>query len=181
MTTANRNIFDIAADLQALNDLLGEIGGDVTDEQVEAAFDRWFGEIQLERDKKLDGYAQLIRHLTAQAASIKDEIDRLRARKAATENKVARLKARLEAFMLINGEERMETDLYTFAIQKAGGRPKVVVSDYFAENPVELPEGLRRVKFEPDLDAIRDALETEPEEFKIYGYIAESAKVLRIR
>lgn len=176
-----RTIFDIADDMQAIDDLLNEVGGDVTDEQAEEAIDKWLAELGNERDRKLDGYAHLIKSFSSTADSIKDEIDRLRARKQAHENSVARLKQRLQVYFEREGIEKVKTDLHTFAIQKNGGKPKVVLSDYFAEHPVELPEQLRRVKFEPDLEALRDALETDPEEFKVYGQIAEPGKSLRIR
>ena len=175
----NRTLFDISEDLLALSDLLDEQDGDITNH--EEAFDRWFEELGAERDAKLDGYAYLIRQLEADAQMLKEEADRLKARKTANDNKVKKLKERLEHFLKLQGIEKLQTDRFTFALQKPGGRPKVEVADYFADCPEELPEGLRRVKFEPDLEMIRQALETDPENHYIFGQIIESEKKLRIR
>jgi len=37
----SRTLFEITNDLQALDDLLTEIGGEVTEEDAEAAIDKW--------------------------------------------------------------------------------------------------------------------------------------------
>ena len=174
-----RGLFDISEDLLALSDLLEEQDGDITD--AEEAFDKWFAELGAERDEKLDGYAWLIASITADVNAIKDEIDRLKARKTSFENKAKRMKERLELFLKVQGIDKIETSRHTFALQKPGGKPKFVLADFFAEHPEELPEGFRRVKFEADLNAIREAVETDPENNSIYGHAEESEKKLRIR
>lgn len=179
MTT--RTLFDIANDIQALDDLLTEVGGEVTEEAAEAAIDTWFAELGEERDRKLDGYAYLIKSLDAQVSALKEEQDRIRARRNAVENRIDKLKERLEFYLTSNDIDKIQTSLFTFAMQKSGGKPKMVLNEYYAANPVELPEGLRRVKFEADLDAIRTAIESDPEVYKDLGYIAEQGRHLRIR
>ena len=174
-----RGLFDISADLLALSDLLEEQEGDVTG--AEEAVDKWLGELGAERDEKLDAYAWLIASINSDVNAIKDELDRLKARKTAFENKAKKLKERLEAFMKIQGIEKMQTTRHTFALQKPGGKPKFILSDEFDGHPEELPEHLRRVKFEADLNAIREAVEADPENCWIYGHIEESEKKLRIR
>jgi hypothetical protein len=174
-----RGLFDISEDLLALADLLEEQDGDIT--ETEAAFDAWFAQLGSERDQKLDGYAWLISTLESDAETLKSEIERIRARKSAFENKAKGLKARLEAFLKIQGIEKIQTTRHTFALQKPGGKPKFILADLFAEHPEELPEGFRRVKFEADLNAIREAVETDPENNSIYGHTEESEKRLRIR
>ena len=174
-----RKLFEISEDLLTLSDLLEEQEGDVT--ETEAAFDTWFAELGSERDEKLDGYAWLISSLESDAEALKSEIERLRARKSAFENKAKSLKSRLEAFLKIQGIEKIQTTRHTFALQKPGGKPKFILADIFAEHPEELPEGFRRVKFEADLNAIREAVETDPENNSIYGHTEESEKRLRIR
>ena len=174
-----RGLFDISEDLLALADLLEEQDGDITD--AEEAFDKWFAELGTERDEKLDGYAWLISSLESDAEALKNEIDRLRARKTAFENKAKSLKSRLEAFLKIQGIDKIQTTRHTFALQKPGGKPKFVLSDEFEGHPEELPEHLRRVKFEADLIAIRAEFEADPENCWIYGHIEEPEKKLRIR
>jgi outer membrane murein-binding lipoprotein Lpp len=176
-----RTLFDITNDLQALDDLLSEMDGDVSEGDAEVAIDKWLTQLGEERDNKLNAYAYLIKSLDAQTDALKSEMDRLRARRNATENKIAKLKERLQFHLETSGTEKIKTDLFTFAVQKSGGKPKVVLSDYYLEHPVELPEGMRRVKFEADLEAIREAIENDPENNKVFGYIAEPGRHLRIR
>lgn len=174
-----RTLFDITEDLLALADLLDEQDGDIT--ETEAQFDAWFAELGEERDNKLDGYAYLIRDCEAEAERLKDEVDRLRARKTAAENKAKKLKERLEVFLKIQGIEKIKTDRFTFALQKPGGKPKVEVEAKYLEHPEELPEAFRRVKFEANLDALREAFEAGDEVAGFYASIVESEKRLRIR
>jgi len=174
-----RGLFDISEDLLTLADLLEEQEGDVT--ETEAAFDAWFGELGTERDEKLDAYAYLIASINLDINGLKDEIDRLKARKTTFENKVKKLKERLEMFLKIQGIEKIQTTRHTFALQKPGGKPRFILSDEFEGHAEELPEHLRRVKFEPDLVAIRAEFEADPENCWIYGHIEEPEKKLRIR
>lgn len=179
MTT--RTIFDISADLQALDDLLSDIGGEVTDEETEKAIDSWLAELGAERDSKLEAYAYLIAENEARALALKQEATRLKARRDAVENKVARLKERLKVYLELNGIDKIKTDLFTFALQQSGGKPKVNLVAFYAENPVELPEGLRRVKFEADLESIREKLEAEEEWVSQYAELQKPGRHLRIR
>ena len=176
-----RTLFDISDDVQALSALLDETGGDITDEQAEQAVDQWLQALGAERDDKLNSYAYFLRSIDSDVDAIKAEIERLRARKSAMENKAARLKARLQWFFESTGIERIQTPVFTFAIQKNGGKPRVILSEYFQHNPQELPEPLRRVKFEPDLDAIRTLLESDAENNQALGHIAEQGRSLRIK
>lgn len=178
----NRTIFEISNDLLALEMLLAEAEGDVTDESSEAAIDSWLAELGEARDQKLDSYARLIRAIEGDAEIVKAEADRLKARQKALESRAARLKDRLEAFLRVQGIERIETPNFTFAMQKAGGKPKVILNAYYVDNPAELPEGLRRVKFEADLNAIREALEADEDSaIKEIAQLDEPIKRLRIK
>ena len=179
--TASRTIFDISEDLKALDDLLSDIGGEVTDEETEKAIDAWLAELGEERDRKLNNYAYLIRSIERSNEAVAEEIARLRDRKQAGENKVARLKERLKVYLEVNGIDKIKTDLFTFAVQQSGGKPKVNLVAYYAENPVELPEGLRRVKFEADLEAIREKLEAGEEWVSDFADLSKPGRHLRIR
>lgn len=177
----SRTLFDITEDLLALEDILDEVGGDVSDEEAEAAVDRWLTDLGEERDKKLESYAWLIKRLEGDADTIKGEMDRLRLRRQTAENKAKRLKERLELFLKMQGIDKIQTERFTFALQKPGGKPRVELGFFFQEHPEELPEGLRRVKFEPDLEAIRQRIEEGDEDIKMIAHVVEGEKRLRIR
>ena len=179
MTT--KTLFNISDDIRALDDLLIEIDGEVTDTTAEEAIDNWLAELGEERDEKLDQYAWLITQSEGYAENIKAEIDRLKRRQKAMENKATRLKERLELFLKTHGIEKIQTAKFTFALQKSGGKPKVILDDYFIDHAVELPEGLRRVKFEPDLSAIREKIEAGDEYALGIARLETPQKKLRIR
>lgn len=179
MTT--RTLFEISSDLQALDDLLSDIGGEVTDEETETAIDTWLAELGAERDNKLNNYAYLIKATEGAVDALDTEITRLRDRKKTYENKIAKLKERLKLYMESNGLDKITTGLFTFGVQKSGGKPKVILNEYLSLHPEELPEGLRRVKFEADLEAIRAKLEQGDATVAEYAYLQESGRHLRIR
>lgn len=179
MTT--RTLFNISDDICALDDLLTEIEGEVTDVTTEEAIDSWLAQLGEERDEKLDQYAWLITQTEGYAETIKAEVDRLKRRQKTMENKATRLKERLEHFLKTHEIEKIQTSKFTFALQKSGGKPKVILDEYFVDNAVELPEGLRRVKFEPDLTAIRERIEAGDEYALGIATLEEPQKKLRIR
>ena len=59
--------------------------------------------LQMEREKKLEGVALWIKDMKAEAAAVKEEADKLTARKKALENKMEGLKAWL--LMALDGEK----------------------------------------------------------------------------
>lgn len=176
-----RTLFNISEDILALENLLIENDGEIGNDAVEAAIDSWFAELGDARNSKLESYAYLIRAISEDAAAIKNEVDRLKARQKAMENRATHLQQRLENFFRVHNLDRIETTNFTFAMQKSGGKPKVLLNEYFAENPVELPEGLRRVKFEADLIAIRERLEANDPSVADIASLEESQPKLRIK
>lgn len=175
----SRSLFDISDDLYALSDLLHEVDGEVGD--AEQAIDEWLLQLGEERDAKLDGYARLISALKGEAGAIKEEVSRLKERQRLKERAAERLLSRLESFFKAHGIDVVKTDLHTFKMQMPGGKPKVLLQPYFEDNPIDLPEGMRRVKFEADLVAIRQKLEEGDEDAERYATLAMLEPQLRIK
>jgi hypothetical protein len=165
----------ILADRRALDSLLFEVGGDVTDEEADAAITAWLRESDGALRDKLDAYGAVIREREGLAKLRKDEADRLRALAQTDANTVSRLKARLQYFFESEGIEKIETDRFKFGLANNGGALPVVVK----VDARELPYALKRVEYIPDIAAIRAALEkgeaTEYAEFGVRG------KHLRVR
>lgn len=178
---STRTLFNISDDLLALENLLIESEGEVTDNDAESAIDQWFAELGDARDSKLEAYAFLIRAIESDAEAVKAEADRLKSRQKALENRASRLKERLEVFFQIHSIEKIDTTHFTFAMQKPGGKPKVGIAQQYLDAPEELPEGLRRVKFEPDLVAIRERLEASDADVAEWAWFEQPVKKLRIR
>lgn len=156
-TQAARSLLTISDDLLALDNLMEELGGDLSDPQVEAAIVGWFEHLGEERDKKIDNYCALIRELELRASVRKAEAERLAMRGRTDNNKVEFLKGRLKQFFEFHKLPKIETERFTVAVQKNGG----VLPLDIAIPPEQLPEIYRvEVKqVKPLTDVIRRELE----------------------
>lgn len=147
-------LLEIGDDLLALATLIDEHGEELSSE-VEQALEAWFAEVGEARDRKLDGYAALIRSMELRAAVRKEESDRLLKRVQVDANTARRLKDRLKMFMEMTGLKKVETARYRIVVQANGGKVPVDVQAAVEE----LAPVFVRTRKEPDTDTIRAALE----------------------
>lgn len=172
------NLYEIGEDMEALNLLLEEIEGEIEGDEMDAAIDQWIAENADNLKDKADGYGKLIQNKLGQAKMLKEEVQRLQGKAQAATNLANRLKARLHNFMTWQKMDSLESTLFKFKVQKNGGKTPVILEEAMRVRPEELPEGYRRVVFEPDLEAIREALENG-EEFE-WAELGERGTHLRI-
>lgn len=137
----------IEGDLDALDALLEERGGDITEEDAEAAVDDWFDELGEARDRKLNGYCRRIQALKANAAAKKQEEGRLAQQRKIDEGNAGWLERRLLSFvqrrgMPIKGKptRQLETTLFKITETLNGGKQSISI----LVPPLELPEQLRQ-------------------------------------
>lgn len=170
-------LFEIGSDVIALEELLSDIGGDVTDEQVERAFDEWFAEIGDDVKTKLDSYVTLIAEFEARAEARKAEAQRLGKRAITDSNKAEQLRARLKIFFERTGKTKIETARYTIAIAKNGGKIPVEIG----VSPDLLPIRFQRIvtNISADTDALRAMLEAGEE--LSFARLGERGTHLRIK
>ena len=129
------------------------------------------GEIEI----KADGYAKVIRQLDADIAGVKQELDRLNARKTAMETNARRMKDALQNAMELIGREKIKTDLFSFNIQN---NPPAVILD--TEDPEKIPFAYH-IPQAPKID--KKAIKADLEAGKDLTGIAhlEQGRSLRIR
>lgn len=152
-----RTLMDIEADMQALDDLLFEIGGDVSDPRVEQAVSEWMAELDKDVKGKIDGYCSYIRELEGRAAFHAEEAARMM-HKAQTEDKqVDFLKSRLKAFLELRQVSKVETPRFRVGIVRNGGALPLLI-DASADIPQEFTREIP-ARREPDKDKLRTALE----------------------
>lgn len=142
--------------MEALEALLVEIGGDVSDEEVDAAITAWLQEADAPLKEKLDAYGAVIREKELRAAARNAEADRLGGLATVDLNAAKRMKDRLRWFFEAHDLQRMETDRFRFTLASNGGKAPIELAE---KDPSKLPEWARRVKVEPDVEAIRTRLE----------------------
>ncbi len=108
--------------------------------------------LAFDTESKLEGYAQLIRQLEAEAEAHKMEADWHNTRRKARENAAARLKERVGMHLAATGQEGAKAGLFSFGWHKSKA---VAITD-----ESELPVELFRVKTEPDKTKIRELLDS---------------------
>ena len=132
--------------------------------------------IEGELEIKAENYAKVIRNMEGSIIAIDHEQDKLAAKKAILKGNVKRLKDNLQASMIATGKRKFKTDLFSFNIQKNGGKAPVILD---VKDTSELPDDLVRIKEEPDLDAIRQLIEKEGT--CKYAHLGERGESLRIK
>ncbi len=107
--------------------------------------DAWFDTmegIEGEIEVKAEGYAKVIKQLEADQAALDAEAARLKDKSKTIENKIKRVKERLKESMEATGKMKLQAGIFTFAVQKNGGKvpveyaPDIVVE----ELPLEYPK-----------------------------------------
>ena len=142
-----RALYDIDQDILACVDL--ETGEILDTEKLDA--------LQMERERKLEGVALWIKDMKAEAAAVKEEADKLTARKKALENKMEGLKNWL---LFALGGEKLKTprcNVYQTHNQRVAVADEAKLISFL--QTLEEPEKFLRFK-DPELkrDEIKKAL-----------------------
>ncbi len=167
------NLYEITGALMKLQTLLED--PEVDQQMVEDCINDYEEDL----DAKADGYARVIKNLEGSIAAIKQEQDRLAAKKKTLENGISRLKNNLQESMKALNKPKIQTDLFTIAIQKNGGALPVIV-----DVPTEdLPDECVLIKEEPDKKALLELLQ-DPENkdyYSKFAHLGERGESLRIK
>lgn len=156
-----KSLFQIGDDIRALDDLLFELEGEVTDTEIEAAIDQWLAENKDNLFAKIDGYCALIGEREALAKARQDEAQRLSDLAQHDTNRVTRLRARLKAFFELHDITKMETHHHKLTIAKNGGTLPLIVNPVWLADPANAPEQFHKVRIDLDKEAIREALRND--------------------
>lgn len=156
-------LYEIAEQYKALETMLydGE-----ADEQI--IFDTLEG-VDMEFEDKADNYAKLIKGLLTDAESLKKEEERLYCRRKSLESRASWLKSKLEENMRFIGKTKFKTALFSFNIQKNGGKQPLEITDNLQDIPMKF---LIQQQPVPDKEKIREYLsdhEVEWASLKPYG------------
>ena len=149
------SLFEISDELAAIEELLTENGGDITDDAAGETLEAWFDQLTDARDAKIDDYCRLITMVTARANARTEELTRLGALVDTDENTIKRLKTALHNFMLERGVTKIETPLHKLTIAKNGGKAPLVIPEDWRNDPASAPEQYHRKVVHLDTDLIR--------------------------
>ncbi len=165
-----QTLWEIDANMIALDEILEENGGEISDPQVEAILDEWFAECKSDLNNKVDGYVGFIAELTARAEVRKAEADRLAFRAKVDNNLKNSLKERLKLFLEAKAMKKLETKRYKVTVAGNGGKLPLQLSPKMQEHPENLPAVYQKIQISPNTDAIRTDLEAgKPIDFASLG------------
>jgi hypothetical protein len=172
-------LFQIADEISALHDLLTEAGGELPDEQAEAAIDEWLAETDAAVEKKVNAICWLLREFEGRSDVLEVEAKRMMALAGADGNQAKRLKARLKAFLEMCGLSKLQTEHFKLTIAANGGVLPLIVPAGWESEPASAPEAFHKVEIRLNRDAIREAIRNDEE---AYGaFLGERGDHLRIR
>lgn len=164
-------LYELTADLLALQSMMED---SVDDEQV--LIDT-LEAVQGEYEIKMENYCKVIKNLEADMDALKNEAKRLTDKRKVLENNIERLKKAMFDSMKAVGTDKVKGQLFTVAIQKNGGVVPVVAAPDMDTS--ELPDELVIVTEKPNLEVIREWLETGK---KVDGFsLGERGESLRIK
>jgi hypothetical protein len=147
-----RTLLDITDDVRALDDILAENGGDLSDPQIESILSQWETDLEGDLEAKLDSYAALITEWEARAEMRSVEAARLAKRAKTDAASADALRRRLQFVFESRNLRPVETPRYRIALARNGGKRPLDIHG-------EVPADFLQIKTEPDKEKIRAALE----------------------
>jgi hypothetical protein len=169
-SVSKESLFSIGESFYALETLLLENEGEITDE-----IDQWLQEYGGKEEEKIDAYCYVIQKFE----SIAEESRRLAERSSTYSGKAKNLKDRLKLYLEARGKQRVETDRFTVTVCGNGGMlPIRLFEDVTVDN---LPDQFVRTFREPDLSAIREAILNGDEQAQRFATILPRGTHLRIK
>lgn len=166
------NIYELTNDWQTVYQMIDdeEVPEDVLIDTLES--------IEGEIEYKADGYAMVIKNIQSDIDGLDNEIKRLQQRKTTMENSIECMKNNLYSTMKTIGRPKFKTKLFSFNIQKNGGKRGITLTKDISEIPIKY-----RVK-QPDKinnDAIRDMFKEQGVERCDFAVLEPQSESLRIR
>ena len=162
------SMYELTADYKTVLDMA--LDTDIDPQTIADTLESITAEIEV----KAENTAIIMKELDAEAAKLKAEEQRLNARRKVYEKRVESLKQGLFDAMKLTGKEKFKTTLFSFNIQKNGGKIPVIVD----VDTADLPDDLVTITEKPNLDAIAAFLEQNPEsKFAHFGERGESLRI----
>ncbi|MBN9503623.1 MAG: hypothetical protein BGO01_20745 [Armatimonadetes bacterium 55-13] len=156
-----QNIFEIGEELEQIFDAFDHLPSDEADEEIRKALEAYFEKVGEDLNNKIDGYCGLIKTMEARAKIRAEEAKRLKSLAETDENNAKRLKKRLNDFMSVTSNTKMETRRFKVWVQNNGGATPIEWTGGEEPDPETLPPAYVIIKKELDLEAIRSDLEGE--------------------
>ena len=126
-----------------------------------------------EINSKIENYGFVIRNLESDSDALDAEIERLMDRKKTTDKAIDRMKEMVMNAMKATDKTKLTTPHFKFTVARAGGKTPVKITG-------DVPHEWCKVKYEPDKDKIRTAMEEDGEIFE-FAELGERKEYLRMK
>ena len=146
-------LYEITEDVRALENLMIELGGEVTDESDLEAVESWFSSLGEGLSNKLDNYAALVKEVESRGQARLEEARRMKRLAEADISLGKRLKERMMWALDMLGHRRIDTDRFRVTVAKNGGKLPLHIDD---EVPGDFMKTVEVTS--PDSEKIRAAL-----------------------
>ena len=145
-TNRPRSLTLVSDDMFALEDMLLEVGGDVTEQTVSDFIDAQLAEISSNKEAGVDRYAGLINEMELRSSARKAESKRLADLAATDSNAANRLRARLKWFFEQHGSDKVKTPRFNVTIAKNGGVEPLGLPEDINTLPTEFVEWVPKAR-----------------------------------
>lgn len=126
-----------------------------------------------EINSKIENYGFVIRNLESDSDALDAEIERLMDRKKTTDKAIDRMKEMVMNALKATDKTKLTTPHFKFTVARAGGKTPVKITG-------DVPHEWCKVKYEPDKDKIRTAMEEDGEIFE-FAELGERKEYLRMK
>lgn len=152
-----RSLYEIGADLEALDGLLIDSDGEVGEGEASAALEKWFDDLGEERDEKIRRYyCALIAVKEANSEACEAESRRLARTAAAEKNGAKRLKDRLKLFFEARGLKKLDLGIFKPNVRVNGGVAPLKFPEDWDRDPASAPEAFHKVEIALNTSSIRE-------------------------
>lgn len=158
-------LYELTQNYQNLIDLLDN--PEIPQEVITAALNEVSEDIEI----KVENIAKVIKSIEVDAKGLKEEEQRLSARRKSLENRVDNLKAYIEESMKATGKEKVKGKVFTLAIQKNAPSVDIVNLEAIPEEYFVVTKELTK---KPILEALKAG-------FEVPGAAIKQTESLRIR
>jgi hypothetical protein len=149
-----KTLTTLVSDQVALDNLLLEVAGNITDPEAEAAVSEWMAEITSGIANKVDGYEFRMEAIRLQAEKFKARAEMFSAAAKALTNLENNLKDRLKYSMIQMDKNEISGNYYRYKLQNS--KASVHISD---ETLLPAEYLTAKMVYTPNKTAIKDAIE----------------------
>lgn len=115
------NLYDLTGEMLQLQDLL--MDPDIDPQLIEDTIES----LDFDYEKKLEGYAKIIKNFEALTEASKKEEERIKDRRKFFENQIESMKRRIKDSMIVLNKKQVRTAIFLFSLKQ--GQPKLSIDN----------------------------------------------------